>query len=40
VLATPLGVRIAHGLSRRQLELAFATFLALVSLPLLASLIA
>ena len=39
VLATPLGVRIAHGISRRQLELAFATFLAVVSLRFLLSLI-
>ena len=28
VLAAPLGVRLAHGISRRKLELAFATFLA------------
>jgi uncharacterized membrane protein YfcA len=40
VLATPVGVRIAHGISRRQLELAFATFLALVGLRFLSSLIA
>lgn len=32
VLAAPLGVRMAHGISRRHLELAFATFLAVVSL--------
>lgn len=32
VLAAPLGVRVAHGISRRKLELAFATFLALVAL--------
>jgi uncharacterized membrane protein YfcA len=31
VLAAPLGVRLAHGISRRTLELAFATFLALVA---------
>lgn len=31
VLAAPLGVRMAHGISRRNLELAFATFLAIVS---------
>jgi uncharacterized membrane protein YfcA len=31
VLAAPLGVRIAHSISRRKLELCFATFLALVS---------
>jgi uncharacterized membrane protein YfcA len=39
VLAAPLGVRIAHGLSRRKLELAFATFLAVVALRFLFSLI-
>jgi len=32
VLAAPLGVRMAHGISRRKLELSFATFLALVAL--------
>ncbi len=31
VLAAPLGVRMAHGISRRKLELFFATFLALVA---------
>jgi uncharacterized membrane protein YfcA len=31
VLAAPLGVRMAHGISRRKLELSFATFLALVA---------
>ncbi|MHA1528232.1 MAG: sulfite exporter TauE/SafE family protein [Alphaproteobacteria bacterium] len=31
VLAAPLGVRMAHGISRRTLELCFATFLALVA---------
>ncbi len=31
VLAAPLGVRLAHGISRRNLELAFATFLAIVA---------
>jgi uncharacterized membrane protein YfcA len=31
VLAAPLGVRMAHGISRRKLELAFATFLALIA---------
>ena len=40
VLATPFGVRIAHGISRRKLELAFATFLALVGVRFLLSLIA
>ena len=38
VLAAPIGVRIAHGISRRQLELAFATFLLLVSVRFLLSL--
>jgi uncharacterized membrane protein YfcA len=39
VYAAPLGVRIAHGISRRTLELAFATFLALVGVRFLLSLI-
>jgi uncharacterized membrane protein YfcA len=39
VLAAPLGVRIAHGISRRKLELAFATFLVVVGLRFLFSLI-
>ena len=39
VLAAPLGVRVAHGLPRRKLELAFAAFLALVALRLLASML-
>jgi len=38
VLTAPLGVRIAHGISRRTLELAFATFLMLVSVRFLLSL--
>jgi uncharacterized protein len=38
VLAAPLGVRIAYGISRRKLELAFATFLMVVSLRFLLSL--
>lgn len=38
VLAAPLGVRIAHGISRRTLEIAFATFLALVALRFATSL--
>jgi uncharacterized membrane protein YfcA len=38
VLAAPFGVRIAHGISRRKLELAFATFLALVGVRFLLSL--
>jgi len=32
VLAAPLGVRMAHGISRRKLELFFATFLALIAM--------
>ena len=39
VLAAPLGVRLAHGISRRRLELAFATFLAVVGARFLFSLI-
>ena len=39
VLAAPLGVRIAHGISRRSLELAFAAFLTLVAIRFLLSLI-
>ena len=39
-LAAPLGVRIAHGISRRTLELAFATFLPLVGGRFLISLLA
>jgi len=39
VLAAPFGVRVAHGLPRRKLELAFAAFLALVALRLLASML-
>jgi uncharacterized protein len=39
VLAAPLGVRIAHGISRRKLELAFATFLAVVGVRFLISLL-
>ena len=31
LLAAPLGVRFAHGIPRRKLELAFATFLAIVA---------
>lgn len=37
VLAAPLGVRVAHGISRRKLELAFAAFLALVAFRLFLS---
>jgi uncharacterized membrane protein YfcA len=40
VLAAPVGVRIAHGISRRKLELAFAAFLALVALRFFYSLLA
>lgn len=39
VLAAPLGVRIAHGISRRALELAFATFLALICLRFVLTLV-
>jgi len=39
VLAAPLGVRIAHGISRRKLELAFAVFLAVVASRFLVSLL-
>jgi uncharacterized membrane protein YfcA len=35
VSAAPLGVRVAHGLPRRHLELAFATFLMLIALRFL-----
>ncbi|MDQ8699529.1 sulfite exporter TauE/SafE family protein [Hyphomicrobium sp. LHD-15] len=37
VLAAPYGVRVAHGISRRKLELAFAAFLFVVSMRLLIS---
>lgn len=40
LLAAPLGVRLAHGMSKRTLELAFAAFLALVVLRFLVSLLA
>jgi uncharacterized membrane protein YfcA len=39
VLAAPLGVRIAHGISRRKLEFAFAVFLAVVASRFLVSLL-
>lgn len=39
VFAAPFGVRLAHGLPRRQLELAFATLLTLISLRFLWSLL-
>jgi len=39
VFAAPYGVRVAHGISKRKLELAFAAFLALVALRLLISII-
>lgn len=39
VLAAPLGVRIAHGIPRRRLEIAFAVFLALVATRFLVSLL-
>ena len=39
VLAAPLGVAVAHGISRRKLELAFAAFLAVVAARLLLSMV-
>ncbi|MGI9386723.1 MAG: TSUP family transporter, partial [Methyloligellaceae bacterium] len=39
VLAAPLGVRLAHGISRRRLELAFATFMAAIALRFFSSLV-
>ncbi len=39
LLAAPLGARLAHGLSKRKLELAFATFMALVALRFLSTLV-
>jgi uncharacterized membrane protein YfcA len=39
VLAAPWGVRIAHGLSRRQLELGFGVFILLVAARFLAALL-
>lgn len=39
VLAAPLGVRLAHGISRRKLELAFSLFLAVVVVRFLVSLL-
>jgi uncharacterized membrane protein YfcA len=39
VLAAPIGVRLAHGLSKRQLELAMAGFFALVGLRFALSLV-
>jgi uncharacterized membrane protein YfcA len=39
LLTVPLGVRLAHGLSKRKLEMAFAVFLALVSTRFIVSLI-
>lgn len=39
VLTAPLGVRVAHALSKRRLELAFGIFLCLVSLRFLASIL-
>lgn len=38
VMTAPLGVCIAHGISKRKLELAFATYLALISARFLVSL--
>ncbi|CFX33557.1 conserved membrane protein of unknown function [Candidatus Filomicrobium marinum] len=39
VLVAPVGVRLAHGVSRRKLELAFAVFLVVIVLRFLSSLI-
>jgi len=39
VLAAPLGVRLAHALTRRQLEIGFGAFLLLVALRFVATLI-
>lgn len=39
VLTAPIGVRVAHGLPRRKLELAFAAFLAVVAARLLVSML-
>lgn len=39
VLTAPLGVRVAHGISRRKLELAFAAFLFTVAMRLLISVV-
>lgn len=39
VLAAPLGVRLAHGISRRKLELAFAIFLSFIAFRFFASLV-
>jgi uncharacterized membrane protein YfcA len=38
IALAPVGVRVAHGLPRRSLEIAFAAFLALVALKFLWSL--
>ncbi|MCH9809145.1 MAG: sulfite exporter TauE/SafE family protein [Alphaproteobacteria bacterium] len=39
ILAAPFGVRLAHGLPKRKLELAFAAFMAAVSMRFLLSLL-
>ena len=39
VLAAPWGVRMAHGLTRRQLELSFGVFIALVAIRFIFALI-
>jgi uncharacterized membrane protein YfcA len=39
VFAAPYGVRVAHGISKRKLELAFAAFLAFVALRFLISIV-
>jgi uncharacterized protein len=39
LLAAPLGVRIAHGLTRRQLEISFGLFISLVALRFILALV-
>jgi uncharacterized membrane protein YfcA len=38
VLAAPFGVRMAHGLTRRQLELGFGVFISLVAIRFIVAL--
>jgi uncharacterized protein len=39
VIAAPWGVRMAHGLTRRQLELGFGSFIALVAVRFVVALV-
>jgi uncharacterized membrane protein YfcA len=39
VFAAPLGARVAHGISRRRLELAFGAFLSVIAIRYLVSLL-